>query len=188
MLFVDGENFTIRAEKVAQAKGLDLKEGSFYMRDTFIWLPGITGTEARTPGHLALQKNATRSFYYTSLAGDDTAINEVKRKLWDLRFNPQVFKKKKKNEKAKGVDITLSKDLLINAFFNNYDVAVLIAGDGDYVPLVEEIKRLGKVVYLSFFEKEGLNQELRLAADSYFEMEPFFVDRWTEVTMGRIPP
>ena len=33
-------------------------------------------------------------------------------------------------------------------FEDHYDVAVLIAGDGDYVPLVEEVKSLGKVVYV----------------------------------------
>ena len=40
--------------------------------------------------------------------------------------------------KAKGVDIALTTDMLSNAFLGNYDVAVLVAGDGDYVPLVEQ--------------------------------------------------
>ena len=90
-------------------------------------------------------------------------------------FNPVVFKKNK--DKSKGVDITLAKDVLIHAFYGNYDVAVLIAGDADYVPLVEEVKRFGKVVYLAFWE-EGLSPELHMASDHYFEMTKFFIKQW----------
>ena len=178
MMFIDGENFTIRAQKIAAAKGVELTEGENYMRDVFVWMPGIRATQALTSGHLKLQPNAIRSHYYTSVMGDEARYSDVREKLRNLGFSPEVFKKKKKEEKAKGVDIALTKDMLTNAFLNNYDVAVLIAGDGDYVPLVEEVKRLGKVVYLSFFKDEGLSQELRLVSDFYFEMEPFFTDHW----------
>jgi uncharacterized LabA/DUF88 family protein len=90
----------------------------------------------------------------------------------------RCFRKKKKEEKAKGVDIALTKDMLTNAFFNKYDVAVLIAGDGDYIPLVEEVKRFGKIVYLPFFKAEGLNPDLRLVSDYHFDREPFFSEQW----------
>ena len=40
-------------------------------------------------------------------------------------FPPEVFKRKREGEKAKGVDIALSKDLLSHAYLDNYDVAVL---------------------------------------------------------------
>ena len=128
------------------------------------------------------QPHSTRSFYYTSVLGDDQRVQDVKEKLRKLAFSPEIFKKSK--DKAKGVDIALSKDLLVNAFFNHYDVAVLIAGDGDYVPLVEELKRLGKVVYLVFFKRTGLSQDLWMAADSFFEMEPFFIDCWKKESKG----
>lgn len=176
MLFVDGENFTIRAQKVAETDGLKLIEGSHYMRDVFVWLPGLAATQDTTQGYLRLQPNSTRSFYYTSVVGDDLKVQDVKEKLRELGFSPQIFKKSR--EKAKGVDIALSKDLLVNAFFDNYDVAVLIAGDGDYVPLIDEVKRQGKVVYLVFFKDTGLSKELWMAADSYFEMKQFFIDCW----------
>jgi uncharacterized LabA/DUF88 family protein len=182
MMFIDGENFTIRAQKVAAAKSVGLIEGGNYMKDVFVWIPGIRGTQVLTGGHLKLQPDAIRSHYYTSVMGDDVKYMDVKEKLRDLGFAPQVFRKKKKEEKAKGVDIALTKDMLTNAFFNNYDVAVLIAGDGDYIPLVEEVKRFGKVIYLAFFKTEGLNLELRLAADFHFDMEPFFTEHWKKVS------
>jgi uncharacterized LabA/DUF88 family protein len=63
-----------------------------------------------------------------------------------------VFKKDKQGRKTKGVDITLTRDMLSHAFRGNYDVARLIAGDGDYLPLIEEVKRLGKRVQVCFFD------------------------------------
>jgi uncharacterized LabA/DUF88 family protein len=179
MLFVDGENFTLRAQKVAENNAVALTDGPYYSKDLFLWLPALPATANMTPGYLRLQDHATRSFYYTAVTGDEDRVQQLKRKIRERGFNPQVFKKQR--EKSKGVDITLSKDLLLNAFFDNYDVAVLIAGDGDYVPLVEEVKRLGKVVYLVFFEKEGLSPDLHMAVDSYFDFTQFFIDSWRRV-------
>ena len=52
-------------------------------------------------------------------------------------------------------------DMLSNAYNDNFDVAVLVAGDGDYIPLISEIKRLGKVIYLVFFLEKayGMNPD-----------------------------
>ena len=117
-----------------------------------------------------------RSFYYTAVKANDPQLDALTWRIRECGFNPSVFKKQK--EKSKGVDITLAKDVLMNAFFGNYDVAVLVAGDADYVPLIEEVKRLGKVVYLIFFENEGLSKELHMASDHFFEMTGSFLETW----------
>jgi hypothetical protein len=181
MLFIDGENFTLRAQKLAQERGVTLTEGPNYMRDVFVWLPGLRPTTAITNTEntpLQVQPHAVRAHYYTSVVGDDQKVQEVRNALWSLGFHPEVFKKSRKEEKAKGVDIALTKDLLSHAFLNNYDVAVLFSGDGDYVPVVNEVKRLGKAVYVCAFSQFGLSNELRLASDMFFENEPFFTDQW----------
>jgi uncharacterized LabA/DUF88 family protein len=130
-----------------------------------------------------VQDHAIRAYYYTSLTGDDPQVLSVRRALRSLGFHPEVFKKVRAQEKAKGVDIALAKDFLSHAFLNNYDVAVLAAGDGDYVPLITEVKRLGKIVYVAFFRDYGLSTELHLAADMFFEMEHFFLKRWRAVNV-----
>jgi uncharacterized LabA/DUF88 family protein len=78
--------------------------------------------------------------------GDDPTLDSVRKQISGLGFNPVVFKRDSDQKKAKGVDIALTKDMLSHAFRDNYQIAVLVAGDGDYVPLVEEVKRLGKLV------------------------------------------
>ena len=66
---------------------------------------------------------------------------------------------------------------------DNYDVAVLLAGDG---ALILELKRLGKVVYVAFFLASGLSPELRLAADGFFELEPFSLYQWKRHPSGAV--
>ena len=178
MMFVDGENLTIRTQRLAADNGIKLAVGKHFMPDTFVWFPGIRGTRAITPGYLELQPHAIRASYYTSLVGDDDRIRTVREEIRELGFSPHVFKKHRREDKAKAVDVTLTKDLLVNAFFNNYDVAVLIAGDGDYVPVVEELKRLGKVLYLAFYEGYGLSPELHMASDHFFEMGQEMMRQW----------
>ncbi len=90
----------------------------------------------------------------------------MRTQLWTCGFEPHVFKKNAANQKTKGVDIQLTNDMLSHAFRDNYDSAVLIAGDGDYVPLVQEVKRLGKRVHVHFIDACS-NPDLKLAADEF---------------------
>jgi uncharacterized LabA/DUF88 family protein len=184
-MFVDGENFTIRGQQLAGNKGIALSEGEYYQQDVYIWFPKVRGRTNLFPEPpLKLQPTAVRSYYYASVQGDDVKLVGVREALWRLGFQPEVFKRDGNTKRSKGVDIALAKDFLCNAFYNNYDVAVLFAGDGDYVPMVNEVKRMGKVVYVASFYESGLNPALRLAADEYFPLDEFFCEQWREVTEG----
>jgi uncharacterized LabA/DUF88 family protein len=56
-----------------------------------------------------------------------------------------------------------------------------MAGDGDYVPLVEQLKRLGKRVVVSFFsEGAGLSTALKRSADEYFDITHLFGQAWKD--------
>lgn len=182
MMFVDGENLTLRAQEIAKTKGIELKEGPYFLRDTFAWIKQaqadqIVSTILRT---LRFQPIPVRCHYYTSFFGDDPNLLSVRQSLHKLGFHAEVFKKIKREAKAKGVDIALTKDLLSHAFLNNYDVAILIAGDGDYVPLIKEVKRLGKVIYTVFFSESGLNKELVLESDLFIDFSRTFFDSWAD--------
>jgi uncharacterized LabA/DUF88 family protein len=88
--------------------------------------------------------------YFTALTTDHSGIDDVRDLIRNCAFEPNVFKKR--DRKAKQVDIALATKALIEAARDNYDVAVLIAGDEDYVPMAEGIKELGKSVYLAFLK------------------------------------
>lgn len=178
MAFIDGENLTIRAQNVAAKSGVQLIEGRDYKKDCFVWLPGVHATGRIASAPIQLQTYALRAYYYTSLVGDTPLLDDIAQSLWQLGFNPQVFKRDADQRKAKGVDIALTKDMLSHAFLGHYEVAVLVAGDGDYVPLVEQVKRFGKLVYIWFFEAEGLSPKLKLASDWYRDLTPHFIANW----------
>ena len=186
MTFVDGENLTLRAQKLLSTESVALSEGSYWNKDRFIWRPGSRGTHVISAGSNQLEFGPVRCYYYTSVTGDEEVLNQVRSSLWNLGFTPRVFKKPKQNDKVKGVDISLTKDMLSHAFNNHYDVAILIAGDGDYVPLVEEVKHLGKRVSVIFFsEAAGLSPALRLAADDFFDWTNAFVGAWKDPGVGK---
>lgn len=60
--------------------------------------------------------------------------------------------------------------MLTHAFQRNYDIAILAAGDRDFVPLVEEVKRYGAVVWGCYFDGHGLAKELKRTFDRYSEL------------------
>jgi uncharacterized LabA/DUF88 family protein len=54
----------------------------------------------------------------------------------------------------KGVDVKLATDML--RLKDIYDVAIILSGDGDYVPAVQAVKDCGKhVINVSFLKKNG---------------------------------
>jgi len=179
MMFIDGENLAIRAKNIARAECRLLEPSLFYVPDVFLWFPKQSATlRTKLVGtRLQLDPNSIRSFYYTAVQGDDPKKADVEQALWGLGFTPVVFKKPA-NQKAKGVDIQLTIDLLTNAFNDNYDVCILFAGDRDYVPLVKEVQRRGKVVCLSFFghAEGGLRPELKIAADQFGDITSMFLE------------
>lgn len=179
MMFVDGENLTKRAQQIAENEAVGLEEGPYHSRDVFIWFPDREGTLSLLPTRYKLQPHAIRSYYYTTTGGDENEIKRIRECLWDMAFQPEVFKRPRaRRQQAKGVDIALTKDFLSHAYSDNYDVAVLVAGDGDYVPLVDEVKRLGKGVFVVFFRDSGVNPELRLSSDVFFELDESFISAW----------
>lgn len=186
MVFVDGENLTIRAQELANKHGWSLTDGPFFRRDVFLWFPnhGNNSVWDISPCNLMLWHDEyvagspIRAMYYTSMVGDDDAIKNVEGRLWALGSSPAVFKKARRNLKAKGVDIALTKDMLSHAYLDNYDVAVLMAGDGDYVPLVEEVKRLGKRVHLAFFDADSTAFALKIACDKFRALDRTFSLAW----------
>jgi uncharacterized LabA/DUF88 family protein len=178
MCFVDGENLTFRAQELAKQENIDILEGRTFRRDKYVWIPAIWARSPIPPSPRDLTSLSTRSFYYTSIFGDDQAIANAETELWELGFQPKVFKKIRKEQKAKGVDIALTTDMLSHAFRGSYSTAVLIAGDGDYVPLVQEVKSTGKRVEVWFLRDFGMNERLKLAADYFFDLSREFLGRW----------
>jgi uncharacterized LabA/DUF88 family protein len=183
MIFVDGENLTIRTEALAKECQATIRPGKSYERSVLIWPENVNGT-MELKNMLRRATFPVRSYFYTCLCGDTDRVETIQNKLWELGFHPEVFRKQNHQTKGKGVDIALTKDMLSHAFHDNYDTAVLVAGDGDYLPLVEEVKRMGKNVSVAFLEGSGLSPKLKLASDSFIPLDDLFIRQnfhWPQV-------
>ncbi len=55
--------------------------------------------------------------------------------------------------------------MITHSFKNNYDVAILVAGDSDYVGAIQAVKDNGKNVEVALFGKERTSMQLRRVAD-----------------------
>lgn len=170
LVFVDGENLAIRYKDLAKQKCLEPSPSPFYEPDVFLW--------SDTLNKLCDCAGALRRHYYTSVVGDETRRKDIEDRLKAAGIEaPSVFKKPKKDKDrpSKGVDISLAVDMLTHASRKNYGLAILIAGDGDYVPLVKAVKAEGSRVYVWFFdESHGLSRDLRMSADYYAEISIVF--------------
>ena len=65
----------------------------------------------------------------------------------------------------KGVDVQLATDMITHSFRGNYDTAVLVAGDNDFVGALQALKDNGKNVEVALFGKERTSMYLRNVAD-----------------------
>ncbi|MHC4595028.1 MAG: LabA-like NYN domain-containing protein [Planctomycetota bacterium] len=70
----------------------------------------------------------------------------------------------------KGIDILLATDMLSQAYVNGYDSMILVSGDGDYAPVLEEIKKMGKRVENAFF-KSIRSDALRRVCDVFISLD-----------------
>jgi len=75
----------------------------------------------------------------------------------------------------KGVDIQLATDMITHSFKNNFDVAVLVAGDNDFVGALQAVKDNGKNVEVALFGKERTSYRLRMVADRVITINSKFL-------------
>lgn len=104
--------------------------------------------------------------------------------LWERArgegFEVKVFDRNAAN-KEKQVDTSLATLMVEDCYKymkpERHDMAVLVAGDGDFVPPVRSVHDRGLRVRVAFWN-HGTSRELRMVADEFLELDPYF-DRLT---------
>jgi uncharacterized LabA/DUF88 family protein len=75
----------------------------------------------------------------------------------------------------KGIDVQLTTDMLTHSYKDNYDVAILVAGDSDFAPAVQAIKDSGKQLEVALFGRGSTSQQLRKVADRVIAVNSRFL-------------
>ena len=109
-----------------------------------------------------------------AIVGERYFEDALTREGVDLHYLPMV--RGANNElKEKGIDVSLALDAYKKASAKNFDIFVLIAGDGDYLPLVRELQNMGgsgggliEVMLLSW-DFETSNGEVTMTSQDLLE-------------------
>lgn len=114
---------------------------------------------------LTNNRSLHRAYYYNAPLTDDydQDLREGQQRFFEsLRRIPYVTVRLGRLHRRhdgslveKGIDVAIAVESLSLAYENAYDTAVLVSGDGDYVELVEAIKRKGKHVECAMFKNQS---------------------------------
>ncbi|MDE1852226.1 MAG: NYN domain-containing protein [Thaumarchaeota archaeon] len=127
-----------------------------------------------------------RAYYYDALPDPSEPgyqkQEEYIRKVKDNDFvEARLGRVKRSQEGArqKGVDALIAIDMLSKAYEDHFDVAVLLAGDDDFLDLVRAVKNAGKQIYGAFFPEhiartlqDEFDRRLFLKKESLAQMRP----------------
>ena len=61
----------------------------------------------------------------------------------------------------KEVDVAMAVQMVVHALRDNYDVAVVVSGDRDFIPAIQEVQAAGKRVEVAAFNSSCANEMIR---------------------------
>jgi len=190
LVVVDGENLTMRYQAML-ANGRTPCKHVFHLPDVCVWHGKILWVNY--PGHGDMRADIYRVAYYTSCTGDDAEMKRVSVQISEMKYScrgavggsiamgritPYVFKKLRKSQKTRQVDIRLCIDALRGAYADSYDTLALLSGDSDYVSLTRDIMKRGKKVVVAALSS-GLSDDLRLSCDLFISLDERLFEKAT---------
>ncbi len=133
------------------------------------------------------RRRLVRNYYYNAQVGQKEEPERYKRQrnffdsvvaipYTELRLGRLVYNNWPGTPPyEKGVDIQLATDMITHSFKGNYDVAILVAGDNDFVGALQAVKDNGKNVEVALFGKERTSMQLRNVADKVIAIDGRFL-------------
>ena len=78
-------------------------------------------------------------------------------------------------------DIHLASDMIKGAFKNYYDIAILVSGDGDFVPAIKVVQEEGKQVENIYF-KQSLSWNLKQTCNKSKRLTKEILDKFFDIS------
>mgnify|MGYP001580627407 CR=1 FL=1 len=143
-IYIDGSNLyhKLKDLKVEKTTDFDYKGFSDFLargREVTSYRYYVGVVRVRDNNKKALQMRTNQQRLFSNLEKQKFSI-----KYGYLMENYGIFHEK-------GVDVKLATDMLIGAYQNFYDTAILISSDTDLIPAIRHVKFLGKKIeYIGF--------------------------------------
>lgn len=162
MVFIDGSNLYHSLKQFFNRTDLDI--GKFCQK-------------------LIEKKRLVRNYYYNATVGMKQEPERYRRQqaflssvqsvpYTELRLGRLVYNNWPGTPPyEKGIDIMLTTDLLTHSFKKNFDTAILVAGDTDYVGAIQAVKNNGQNVEVALFVQENGSKPLRDVADRVLNID-----------------
>ena len=120
-----------------------------------------------------------RTTYYDACPEDAAGVSDARRDFWntieeqpDTSLGFGYLRGRRAGEpRQKAVDTLIAVDMLVGAFTQLFDVALLITADADFIPVIEEVRRRGVLVVLHG-DPQTTSPILRRAADRFTPFVP----------------
>jgi len=172
-IFIDGNNFYFGLRKL-YGKDKSLKKFDF----------------VKFAGFLAKDRQVVDIFYYNAQLDREQNPNKYnsQKQFFDKlskipNFHLVLCKLLKRNITGtdkfyyiiKEDDIHMAVDMVENAGENRFDVAIIVSGDGDFVPAVKAVQRKGKLVENVYF-KNSSSRNLQMHCNNSFELTRTILD------------
>src|SRR5438045_7404998 len=159
-IFFDGQNFYRSLQRFDDTLRVDYDRLA-------VWITQAVGGPGAMFGG---------AYYYVGVSPDAPQV--VEGFLKGLELRPGYFVKRDPRVRRSGrcpscgteyeyttekrVDTRLVADLIHHAANSNFDAAVLVSGDDDFVPAVDAVNALGKQVWVATWSAEELSKDLRV--------------------------
>ena len=174
-LFIDGSNFyyglkSIYSEDKTLTNFNFLKLGEFLTGKTRN-LFGIYYYNAPLDYNAGVEAYAKQQKFFEKIK----TMNKVKLILSRLQKR-KIKGTNKFYYVIKGDDIHIAVDMVQGAYEDNFDVAILVSGDGDFVPAVKIVQEKEKIVENAYFKK-SLSWHLKQECDKSILLNKEILDR-----------
>lgn len=103
-------------------------------------------------------------------ASMDPETRRIHDKLSDIGFrvmNRESMVKRDGDYVQKEVDVSLACEMLEHALLNHFDIAIVVSGDRDFVPVMQKVQAAGKRVEVAAFDNV-YSDECKRTADVYY--------------------
>lgn len=174
MIFIDGGYLRRNFENIYKHQRINFA-------GLYVLLKRLAIEERRRP-------EVIRVYYYDSKADPIENPSEFKKQgeyfsgieehgVYEVKLS-RIKKAGKSGEKKKqkGADVLLAVDMITKALMNHYDIAILLAGDDDFLDLVRAVKSFtDKRVYGAFYP-DHISEDLRKAYDKKLQLTKKLLD------------
>lgn len=174
-IFVDGTNFRI-AQLHARIEEIDVPRLARRLARNHVLVKMRYYTSPLPDGQSLAYRGQHK--FFERLRGTSSielilGRNEPRRQSFTCPKCGEVFTHRHHVEKE--TDVNLAVDMAVGAHLNRYDVAMLVAGDTDYVHAVEAVQATGRKVIWAHFPGQAHTDRLRQVCDEQILLDDKFL-------------